>query len=782
MSSILYCIFRKSDYLFIFVNYCLHQELGKSTLNFLLEKGTGMPITFGEHRHSSSAKLFSNRKYSELQIGECLEHGIGGSMSVGVHHTKITTQETLRDGQIRHGTHRDVGGQLNGAGVASISAGLRNGRTNTEPVTVTDADGVATQSMTKYRYSGQINVSLQVGEQSRSFQIFPSYESHTQKISHIYRDDKKPISSKLNEPLKHLSSAVSNEKSPQGAFTEAHVTLVEALFDAVHAGDGRQEFVTDIEKVDHKRKKYFFFSRKWSEETVHGYAHEQSSSIGDTTTYTSAEHGEEFRTEMRTEHLTSVMREDRILNKRGQETSPSAKHESVRDKYAIATEVFTKSNKAAYDTRPVTGATFTSAVTSPSTAATMSTAVTTRGDPATISLSGREVDTARIVETSPNLDLDSNGKRQPGTVRREYKSGASTLSGSTAEPVKKFQGGHTRTVNKVSINQVHKDLRIETTEDGNNQATTTHFRAGEKREQQGTVSKTTSKFTKSLTAGSLTIEHNIESTTSVHGFVGEASDAQPMQQQVVATTKEKHGLFTVESHTTEEVITYDATGKEAERTSKDRRDSSLSAPGTAGLWALCDGCYDIIGNLFFLMREKSTEKQQELWLKVIRKGQTIGVDVFETTGIAYCSEVGAATMVHGDGLPYAIAIALISLVARSSLTAHEQAKTKREKRTVAETLKNMSLMVSGLKKKSWAEILSDTKSAITNISSNNPLATSDAVFKVLQLSCQFMLVWAELPYGTPVIFGCRQILQIVHGSYLVCAKQSEDIFQGGMSW
>lgn len=170
-----------------------------------------------------------------------------------------------------------------------------------------------------------------------------------------------------------------------------------------------------------------------------------------------------------------------------------------------------------------------------------------------------------------------------------------------------------------------------------------------------------------------------------------------------------------------------------------------------------------------IMFEKNTEECNKLWARVINRYPTVLVDVFETMGIAYSGELGATTAGLGDGLPYAVAVAVMSLFMRAVLAG----KTDSNKTIKAQ------LNSSSWRKKSWRTLANETKNVLVALPSATGIQVSDVIFKILQLSCQFALVWSEVPYVTNWTFGVRNLLQIVHGSYMVCNKNYDNCFEGG---
>jgi hypothetical protein len=75
---------------------------------------------------------------------------------------------------------------------------------------------------------------------------------------------------------------------------------------------------------------------------------------------------------------------------------------------------------------------------------------------------------------------------------------------------------------------------------------------------------------------------------------------------------ETQGLFTTSITQTEEIVVLDANGKEVSKIKDTKIGNKLSTSGSAGLWALCDGCYEIIGIMGMIMVEKDERKDEFL--------------------------------------------------------------------------------------------------------------------------------------------------------------------------
>lgn len=726
----------------------LIQDIANSAVSYMLEAATDLPLSFREERFSIVGKLFSSKEMTKEVTGLKAEYGIGGGIVVGVHQHQIRTEEKLNNGQIRTGKHGEIGAQASLPGAASISLGLRHGKLQTSVMETTDSNGVTTEKMTKEQYSGKLAGEINIGGRSRTIEILPALQSHKQKISNQYRKDGAPLSSEYNKQLKYLSVGVKGSYDADTTF--GHINICDSLFEGARRSDGRDEHIHDITRVDHTKRKFFVFKTKYSDVTVQGTAHEHSTSMSDTQVVRGA-HGDEFHNRITEDMADWTTLDTTRSNKKGNSKGPTQHTESKVAEYQSTYDVFSLKDKdAAYDKRDVSQ--------------------TLKSDSgADMIATGVEKDTSRIVQNNPMLN--ENGSISTDTLTKVYKHGTAVLKGETSTRIDQFSNGHIRTKEKVEINSAFTDLRSE--QKGLEPAKLT--KAGEDRECHGTIARTKETTTKSIGKG-LKLETKTTATTKVHTFTGETTagtttmDIAPnASSHVNVEVTETQGLFTTSITQTEEIVVLDVNDKEVSKTKDNKIGNKLSSSGSAGLWALCDGCYEIIGIMGMIMVEKDEKMKGELWDRFHKRYPTISIDIFETMGIAYSGERGATTACLGDGLPYALAVAALSMILRAVLS---------NKTNYMNAINDMRRK----KRKTWNELAYDTQKYMVALPSVTGVEGCDVFFKVLQLSCQFALVWSEVPFVTNWTFAARNMLQIIHGSYLVCYKNYDSCFDGGLSF
>ena len=340
--------------------------------------------------------------------------------------------------------------------------------------------------------------------------------------------------------------------------------------------------------------------------------------------------------------------------------------------------------------------------------------------------------------------------------------GSSVLRGERNHSRTLFKGGRTDSKEVIEVSRSHTDLRSEeSTTSG--EALNKSFEARKVRQYDGTLSVTTEHTKRTLGEKfSSPLDTNIQSTTLVYKVDGQTSIDGPGAgpnvsksacAQIDVSINEQQGLFTSSTKKTTEVTSLDANGqpevgkdgKVIKKVGVENNDK-LSNSGSAALWALMDGTYDLLWMMCQIYAEKDSKKKNEIWVKAQEKFPTVFVDVFETCGIAWCGEVSVHTQKLGDGLPYAMAVASVSMMCRALLAQKTTYST-----TYAKGGEILSDVSTG--KKGWQNLALETKQLLTSLPAATGVDTAAAVFKMLQLSAQFIIVWYETGYITLCTFA-----------------------------
>jgi len=561
-------------------------------------------IGFGDFASVSQRRLLSSRSFVELINGKSIDCPIPSwpGISFGTHVSSGYGEYELRDGRKQTDIFSEKGCHLDIIGTASAAFAVRNGRSTTEPRLTKNADGSTSAHCTHESYSGKFVLGFKLVDLCVNIQLLPSFESHTVDYYVTFNEDNSPLKS-----TKTVNSSQTFEFN-RDVYIEAssdHLEVLELLVQDLFESAGTEEHVMSSATHVHKKRRFFFFKKTWTDYVEEGYGTKSSVSACPLR-QTNDEHATQ---------LSCLSENYEFIVQNGKRT------EVDKGSGSSTKTLFTKVDGSTYEERQTI----------------------------TSDYKGSEKDIARLEITD---GLSSTSK--------EIRIGRLMQQSPEVKTFEKIDSGHVITSTSSRREGMYFDT-IELTEAGS----ITTLKSGEDRKLSGIDQKLTHVETRErdgYLGMSIKLSNQVETRSLVEttskGITSTETGSLSSTQEV--TYQESHGIFTAsfKSGSSTKVIGEDGTEECFVREGK----SGIKL--TSHSYQAITHIFERIIAISPLVYSWIKTKDPKVWAAIILEVKKLSSESVENFLISICGQVAATTKNTGDGLLPSILITITMAVVR----------------------------------------------------------------------------------------------------------------------